>query len=209
MNATIEDPRLPGGTATGKITSYSLTGNGDSGAFLTKIKIGCAVGTSGTVSSVAGTGVYAESGVFASGVQQMTDSTVVISSSDVGYGPPLDNPNDDGLVFPLTAEQIILSQSVVGSIAAQEAAINAALPTIKAEAALQQRTAPSDANAQVRMQQQMAAYGNVTIDSVLAQAGNSIYLDLQLSALTGAGFTTVYNVATTKLQIPKQIDLGA
>jgi hypothetical protein len=209
MNATIEDPRIPGGIATGKITSYSLTGNGDSGAFLTKVKIGCAVGKGGTVSAVAGTGVYADPGVFAPGVQQMTGSTVVISSSDVGYGPPLDNPNDDGLVFPLTAEQVISSQAVIGSIAAQEAAINAALPTIKAEAALQQRTAPSDANAQVLLQQQMAAFGNVTVDSVLAQAGNSIYPDLQLNSLTGANFTTVYNVSTTKLQIPKQIDLGA
>jgi hypothetical protein len=209
MNATIEDARLPGGTATGKITSYSLTGNGDSGAFLTKVKIGCAVGKGGTVSAVAGTGVYAESGVFAPGVQQMTGSTVVIPSSDVGYGPPLDNPNDDGLVFPLTAEQIILNQSIVGSVAAQEAAINAAIPIIQKEAALQQNTAPSDANAQLDMQRQLAAFGNVTVDSVLAQAGNSIYLDLQLSPLTGAGFTTVYNVATTKLQIPKQIDLGA
>jgi hypothetical protein len=213
MNATIvdetENPRIPGGSATGKITSYSLTGSGDTGTFLTKVKIGCAVGKGGTVSAVAGTGVYADPGVFAPGVQQMTGATVVISSSDVGYGPPLDNPNDDGLVFPLTAEQVISSQAVIGSIAAQEAAINAALPTIKAEAALQQRTAPSDANAQVRLQQQMAAFGNVTVDSVLAQAGNSIYPDLQLNSLTGANFTTVYNVSTTKLQIPKQIDLGA
>jgi hypothetical protein len=43
----------------------------------------------------------------------------------------------------------------------------------------------------------------------LAQAGNSIYLDLQLSPVSGTGFTTVYKIKTTKLQIPKQIDLGA
>jgi hypothetical protein len=213
MNATIidpnENPRIPGGTATGKITSYSLTGNGDSGVFLTKVKIGCAVGTGGTVSAVAGTGVYAESGVFEPGVQQMTGSTVLPASGDVGYGPPLDNPNDDGLTFPLSADKVVLNQTVVGSLDTQAAAINAAIPIIQKEAALQQNTVPGDAQAQLDMQKQMAALGNVTIDSVLAQAGNSIYLDLQLSPVSGTGFTTVYKIKTTKLQIPKQIDLGA
>jgi hypothetical protein len=139
----------------------------------------------------------------------MTGAIVLPSSGDVGYGPPLDNPNDDGLTFPLSASQIVLNQSITGSLATQKSAIEAAIPIIQKEAALQQNTVPGDAQAQLDMQKQLAALGNVTVDSILAQAGNSIYLDLQLSPVTGAGFTTVYKISTTKLQIPKQIDLGA
>jgi hypothetical protein len=207
MNATIEDPRLPGGIATGKITSYSLAGNGDSGAFLTKVKIGCAVGKGGTVDAVAGTGAYAQPGYFAAGYQQMTGSTVVPASADVGYGPPLDNPNDDGFTFPLTTDQVILSQTIIGSLEAQEAAIGKAIGSVRAAA--NASNPYSSAIAFIAGAQALTTIGGVTIDSALAEAGNSIYLDLQLKPLTGTGFTTVYNVSTTKLQIPKQIDLGA
>jgi hypothetical protein len=217
-NATIIDPRLPGKTetepakATGKITSYSLTGNGDTGTFLTKVKIGCAVGGGNSVSAVAGTGVYAVDGVFAPGVQQMTGATVLPASGDVGYGPPLDDPNDDGLVFPLTPEQVVVNQTIVGSLATQEAAIKAAIPVIQQQAQLQQEAATfagADAMAQLDYQARIAKLGNVTVDSILAKPENSLYLDLQLAPLTGSAFTTVYNISTTKLQIPQQINLGA
>jgi hypothetical protein len=210
-NAIINDPRLPGGLATGKIVSYSLSGDGDNGDFETKIKIGCAVGKAGTVAAVAGTGVYAAPGLFQPGVQQMDGATVLPSSGDLGYGPPLDNPNDDGLRFPLDANQVVISSSVVGSLATQEAAIKAAIPLIQKEAALQAKAgwATATAPAKLSLMAQIAALGNVSIDQVLAKAGNSIYLDLQLKPVNGTAFTTVYDVPTTLLQLPKQIDLGA
>ena len=209
MNATIEDARLPGGVATGKITSYSLTGSGDSGAFLTKVKIGAAVGNGNSIAAITGTGVYAQAGVFDAGVQQMTGATALPSSADVGYGAPLDNPNDDGLIFPLTAGQVVLNQSIVGSLAVQQLAIDVAIPSIVAEATLQSRASAGSVQTQLAGLQQIAALGNVSIDTVLASAGNSIYLDLQLKPVTGSAFTTVYSVATTLPQIPKQIDLAA
>jgi hypothetical protein len=45
------------------------------------------------------------------------------------------------------------------------------------------------------------------LDAVRSEPGNSV--DLELKPVTETAFTAVYDVATTFLEIPKQIDLGA
>lgn len=115
----IYDHRLPGGVAQGKVTSYSLEANGDTGEFICKVTAECAPGLvpigHESVVAVDGEGTYAQSGYMQSGYQQMTGQTVVVENgltgAKVGYTPPIDEPDDDGLVFPLTsASQVIVDK---------------------------------------------------------------------------------------------------
>jgi hypothetical protein len=101
LGDVIEDPRIPNGSATGKIISYSLSCAGDSGDALTKVTIGCAVGTGGAASAVPSAAAYVVDGYTSDGYSESPGATV-LAGSDLGYTPPGDNPNDDGLTFPLT-----------------------------------------------------------------------------------------------------------
>lgn len=60
-NASIADPRLPGGTAAGKIIAYELTADGD-GARGCRVTIGCMIGHGGSVTSTHGTPDYVSEG---------------------------------------------------------------------------------------------------------------------------------------------------
>ena len=57
-NALIRDPRLPGGQAVGKVTSYRLSANGDTGELAASITICCAVGYGGAVEDAPGEPTY-------------------------------------------------------------------------------------------------------------------------------------------------------
>jgi hypothetical protein len=203
-SAVIEDPRLPHGSASGKIISYALSCDGDSGDALTKVTIGCAVGTGGTALAVDPTDTYFAPGYFDTGYFEDVGASILVGS-DLGYAPPADNPNDDGLTFPLTAEQVVISNQIMGNPDDQEAQLAAAWQTIisKETAASSQFTHASSvtdtaANSPYVSQQMLAALA----------ARQDVYLDLQLKNLTGSSFTTVYEIATTPLQIPQQINLG-
>lgn len=130
----IYDHRLPGGSAYAKITSYTMTMNGDKSAAIAKVTAEAAPGYAslslpspgaGVPITVPGTGVYALSGYMQSGYQEMTGSTYGLAPPtspripsgasngiDVGYTPPrASDATDDGVVFPITdANQIIISQ---------------------------------------------------------------------------------------------------
>lgn len=55
----LTDPRLPGGRARGKVTSYRLTADGGRGIFRCEVTLGCAVGPRENVSLVTDTAVQA------------------------------------------------------------------------------------------------------------------------------------------------------
>ena len=55
-------------------------------------------------------------------VQALSDGT-----DDVGYTPPVENAIDDGIVFPLTADQAILTNTFHGSQEAELVAIQDAI----------------------------------------------------------------------------------
>jgi hypothetical protein len=104
-NATLFDPRLPGGVATGKITSYTLTADGQ-GKLRGHVEIGCSVGYGGVVEAIPGTPEYVTDGTYVgAGVYQQYDgaTTAVFPTdiNDVSYTAPAYVPYDDGLTFPL------------------------------------------------------------------------------------------------------------
>lgn len=202
MSATLQDPRLPGGTATGKITSYQITGSGDNAAFNGTVTIGCAIGNDGEADASAGLASYVDNGYVDVGYQYYDGALIPVGIGDVAYTPPSAPTNDAGMTFPLTKDQVVLVEAVRGTQAAQEAAIAAVLPTIVL-------TANLDATQNKTLDQQLQAsqLSKITIQSALENV--SVWYDLQLKAVDAEGLEATYNIPLSPLFVPKLIDLAA
>jgi len=122
-NATLFDPRLPGGAATGKVIAYSLECDGPSGKLRGSVKIGVAIGFGDSVAAVTGTPVYASAGYAQAGWQEYEGQTIVPASNDLSYTPPRFTPYDDGLVAPLTWKQVSDGGVFSNTLELQKAAI--------------------------------------------------------------------------------------
>lgn len=175
----IEDPRLPGGAAVGKIISYTLSMDGDSGEAVAGFVIGCSIGKGNPVSAATGTPTYAEEGYAETGWQYYAgaSSTVVVGEvtmADFSNVPP----NDDGLDFDqLTETQVIDTFTVFNGEAAQRGLISAFGSTFEGVAA------------------------------ALDQAFTEV--ELKLKPISKGPFETVYDVTVSALALPKTIDLEA
>jgi hypothetical protein len=125
MNGLVHDPSLPNGQALGKVTSVDLDADGSQGLFIGTIGLACAVGTGASVVEVEGTPVYAEPDVLGPDCQVFEGRYVALGSDDVVYAPPINDVNDDGLVFPLTREQAVVRYEtmVIGDQAATLASL--------------------------------------------------------------------------------------
>ena len=111
-NAFLVEPRI--GQAVGKIISYSIALDGSDGRVNCGIRIGCAIGRSGTVAAADGGPTYCTIDYAGPDYQQFINRTVLLDTS-VGYQPPAANPNDDGIDFlsTLRAEDVIETGLVV------------------------------------------------------------------------------------------------
>jgi hypothetical protein len=178
-NAALYDSRLPGGVAAGKIKSYSLACNGDSGELSCDIVIGCTVGKGGTVSPVPGTPTWAAEGYVDLGYQVYDSQFVMPIAGEVTYESIEGRlATDDGIdLMRMTAARCVTGVDKLGSLAAQEAAMGTAAHT------------PED------------VYTN--LNTVPSQ------WRLNLRPLTGGPFTTAFNPSLSLLKIPKTIDLEA
>lgn len=194
-NAQITDPRLPGGVALGKIVSYGMSGDGNSGKMIGRVTIGCAIGYGNSVAAAPGTPTYAEEGYMEPGYQYYADTVVALPASDVGYSIPVAIPNDDGLVFPLTYGQVVVREEMVGDVAAQEAAVVTAVgnplhPQLTVGAFMHDQAAGAR-------------------NALAALRAAKLWYELELKPVTGQSFESEYNITITDLKVPKQIDLEA
>ena len=115
-NATIEDPRLPGGIVLGKIVGYEMTGNGDDGEFLGKVTINSAVGNGArcghaghrgsTARDEGGTPVYVESGYVDLGYQHYEGQPGRGCHRRHGDSPCSSKPS--GFQLPITEDQVLV-----------------------------------------------------------------------------------------------------
>jgi hypothetical protein len=122
-NATLFDPRIPGGAATGKVVSYSLTCSGD-GVIKGKVEIGCAIGFGDSINEITGTPEYVSAGYVQAGYQVYDGSMIAHGSGETTFSLPVDGGGfDDGLHFPLRWEDVSDGGLVSGSIAEQKIAI--------------------------------------------------------------------------------------
>jgi hypothetical protein len=126
-NATLFDPRMPGGAVTGKIKGYILSFEG--GRMIGHIDIGCSVGFGDSIAEITGTPVYANAGYMSPGYQLYKGKTVALGSNDITYTPPVFVPFDDGLRFPLRWDDISDGGVQSGNLEAQKAAIEASFGT--------------------------------------------------------------------------------
>jgi len=219
MNASITDPRLPGGTASGKVISYKLKRDGDSGMTFAEVTIGCTIGNANPVNpSVGGTPTYVAAGYVTSGYQVEAGSTVPVGSAsggDIGYTPPVQRVVDDGLVFPLygTGDVILTSQwhgvaSTINpeNISDYQAQVNAAI----AEGVASSANASSglEITGGITNEAQLQAQIIQRLNASVFQ-GTFLWYELCLKNLQGGPYADSYVVNTTPLFMPKTIDLSA
>jgi hypothetical protein len=178
-SVVVTDPRLPGGTAVGKVISYSGSMDGDSGELIGTVTLGCTIGTGEVLTSAEPVPGYAEAGYVGTGYQSFIAGDFVLDSGDIGfefYGSI--EPNDDGIdFFAFTAAEGVLDCYVTNGPTAQEAALSVPFDDLAAAA--------SAAN---------AVATTVT---------------LQMRPLDGLSFSTAYVLTTTPLSVPLTIDLEA
>lgn len=198
MSAQIEDNRLPGGIAQGKVIKYSFQCNGDSGEVIGSVTIGCAIGYGGTVSSADGDPSYVNDGYLNSGYQFYTNQVNVLVAGDVAYTVPGGPPVDDGLSFPLwRIPWLMKPQFYPVSLSAGDFPLNRSL--IQAGVDVISPGIISDNEATQAAQK--------AIEQILKS--KRCHLDFSIASVTGQDFTNGYNITTTTLQVPKHIDLEA
>ena len=125
MNALIHDPRLPGGQAIGKITSYSHDLDGSDGTPLTSLTIACAVGFGGSFTSSPGTGAWVDDAYVDPAYQEHNNQISLTPTSDVQFQLDPSVVFDDGLNFAggLSNNQAVLDITVKNDANVQKAAI--------------------------------------------------------------------------------------
>lgn len=185
-NVSVTDPRLPGGVALGKVTSYSMRLDGDTGEALVDITLGCTVGTGAVMTATAGTCSYADSGYDNAAYQLLIDGEALVGS-DVGYNSDdvhLTPINDDGTDLSAVGPSMVKSIVVTGGLDYQ----------------LEKITWTYAANQWKPMH---------TVDEVISLiSGIHTACTVTLKPVTGGPFETTYEVTTKALVAPKMIDLS-
>jgi len=175
----VEDARLPGGAATGKIISYSLSMDGDSGEAIAGFVIGCSVGKGNPVSAATGTPVYVADGYVETGYQRYAGASSAVVSGEVTVTDYSDiPPDDDGLDFDnLTEAQVIDGLLVINGESDQRSLIG--------------------------------AFGSTLTETGNALDLAYTEIDLTLFPISKGPFETVYDITVSALALPKTIDLEA
>ena len=211
-NATLFDPRIPGGAASGKIVSYTLSCD-EQGKLIGKVEIGCCVGLANSVPTITGTPEYtATSGYMEQGYQRYDGGQFASEEEDIAYTPPRFQPFDDGLAFPL--------QSFPGTIKILHPIQDAQLVALLAQGgAPGLGNVPAVSNALQHPNgagsQQTLLGGTSAVDWLEGGEGTFIIecdpvaAEILIQPVTNGPFNGAYYVTLTQLELPKGIDLGA
>jgi hypothetical protein len=132
-NVQVFDPRLPNGSAIGKIIEYRLTATGD-GEQRCKIVIGCTIGEGNTLIINPGTGTYCDASYCGNDYQQFTGAQIGVANDEMAYDSYDDVPiPDDGINFlNLKAQDVITSFQVFNGESAQQSVLNTTFQDIPA-----------------------------------------------------------------------------
>lgn len=182
-NGKLDDPRLPTGSAIGKVKKLEIVLNGDDGQVTCTVTMGCAVGKDGVPTTSAGTGCYAAAGYMQSGYQEMVSQQVALASSDVSYVKPQFAPNDDGIEFINGLQAADVFETFWASHNGNPNLDGLGFPL-------------------TGLGQSIADSLKKGIESLPVES-----LTFTLKPLGGT-FQTDYNIAVDKLYIPKMIDMG-
>ena len=225
MNATIYDPRIPGGVATGKVKAYTLSCTED-GEVIGHIEAGVAVGYGNSVPDISGTPEYtAATGYMEPGYQLYDGGQYALAEEDIAYTPIGWGRYDDGMNFPL---QFFPGTMTFSQPTLQEATL--ALQMAKddnpqLDGSLGFVLAPT--SGQINPNNPITAWGypgssattpfeNTSIVSWL-QGGQGTYLleaqpvsaEVLIQPVDNGPFNGAFYVTCTELEIPKGVDLAA
>lgn len=178
-SASITASALPGGSVTGKVIAYAMSLDGDSGALIGEVTLGCTVGDGVALSPAAAVLGYADAGYVDDGYQEYVAGDESLSGGDTTlahYGGV--EFADDGIDFgQMDRGDIVLSAAVVNGQTAQEAVID---------------TTAEDASEAKRNLE--GAFTRVEMD---------------LRPLGGLAFENAFAIDDGAVSLPKTIDLEA
>jgi hypothetical protein len=207
-NVVFTEPRMPGGIATGKIMSYSLSLSGE-GETACRIEFGCTVGNGNGVVAVAGNPEYIEDDYIEADYQVHDGSFILPDLGDVLYAPILGAaPNDDGLnFFSLSAERVIKSLTIQNGADSQGALFPLKGPITDGQ--------PLGTWSQFYLVN-LAGHktGSFRPDYDPGSAINALSdakttVDLKLAPLDGGPFQTDFVLTVSDLMVPRLIDTEA
>jgi hypothetical protein len=201
-NALLQDPRLPGGQALGKIVKYSLALDGESGKPRAHVEIACSIGYGGSVLPVTGEPTYVETGYVDDSYQFIDGQVVPLDAGDIAYTVPVDAPNDDRVHFPLNYGQAILRNTTHGSADGQPAAISAL-----AASPVTGFSGPTGTQEQIDAIVNRSTEVPRQVEDLLK--ANSVWQEIKLRNLDTGPFETSYEIALTPLELPQGINLEA
>lgn len=195
-SATVNDPRLPAGSATGKLIAYRAALDGNTGKATCSVTLGCSIGQGGAINPVAGNPVWAEAAYVGADYQVFAGGTNIVVG-DVGYTPPVPAPNDDGLNFDadLTPTNALETPLTISNPPNMQRAL---LIEVAESTGLAAAASPGNGNQPI-------------VDAAVAQmtgtlSANPTAIRFGLKPLNRE-FTTEYPIAVSMLKIPQTIDL--
>jgi hypothetical protein len=185
-NVLVFDHRLPGGQTIGKVTSYSFSADGGTGALSGAITIGCAVGYGGSIAQVEGDATYVDDDYVENNYQAYEGNVVVLGPGDVGYSVPIEDVNDDGLdlLGGIQLRDVMSNYAVVNDAATQADLVRADLT--------------------------ISSVAKDVVDSIKAKL-KTIPTEVQftLKPVTGGPFESEYEIEVSALKVPAMINLEA
>jgi hypothetical protein len=186
---------MPGGQVEGKITSYQIFHNVNTGQRRGKLTIGATIGHNGTTTAVINT---ANDYIIDYITDQFVSSSDVIVSesslSDFGYSVPVAETYTGA--FPLRYEDVVLGVTVNGSIQGQLDALSGNGPRYYTSTALS-----------IEQQEASIAAAEQAIQDWLQTVATSVHIELV--PISGNGFETQYAIDVTPLKLPRTVDFEA
>lgn len=199
-NVSITDARLPGGSASGKIIGYEARGSGD-GSFSLTITIGCCIGRGQTVSGSAGTGDYIEDDYIEPDYQVHIGKVNLLPPGDITHDDiSAVVIDDDGLnLFTMDRTQGVQSIEVENGSGVQAAIIKEAGKRQYGDSLFEQNLEFGE----------LAGFFSSEADAAEPLYNSPTCMTIELTELNTGPFSTTFNVTTSLLMVPSQIDLEA
>lgn len=201
---TLHDPRIPGGVATGKVTGAVLSVS-DSGVASCQVTISCMLGKDNVIEEVEGTPSYVDDDYVESDYQFYVGATILVSPSDgdLSYTMPQYRVVDDGLVFPLTRDQVVVVFEQRGDADAQAQAVRSAIEQTSSWYQIQHNVGDPAELFQFSRQMTSSSGVGTAVDQ------HPVWVEFQIKPVNSGPFHGVYNVKFSDLTLSRGIDLEA
>lgn len=200
QNATVFDPRLPGGEGTGKVSRYVLSMDGDSGEAKAEITVACTIGRGNSVTPDPGEPTYSED--YNTGYEAVDGATLDAGSGDILYESfdGMDVVDDDGIdLFRMTPDRIIQSLVVTNGPDYQQNTLDSFYRAY---------TPPGIEQKPPEMGAPVGTYvAPETPTEMLSKMPTTV--ELNLVPISRQSFETTWEPSVSALMVPKTIDLEA